>query len=203
VKEVNRVGAIRRPDSVKLICGMISADTDLFAQAEAIIAAQFGAVDLRSDVFPFDFTPYYNDEMGAPLFRQFLAFEQLIDPTTLPDIKRWTNEIECAVPFATVREGQLHRRINLDPGYVTAAKLVLATTKDHAHRLYLRDGIFAEITLTFRGKSFQPMEWTYPDYRTAEYIAFFNAVRKTYATHPRICANPRESDERKFALFAE
>lgn len=154
---------------------MIAADTRLFAEAETALTERFGVVDLRSDVLPFDFTTYYHKEMGAPLFRQFVAFKQKIDPSLLPDVKRWTNELEER--FADVRDNQIHRRINLDPGYVTAAKLVLATTKDHAHRLYLRDGIFAEVTLTFRDKSFQPMDWTYPDYRTAEYIAFFNAVR--------------------------
>ena len=183
--QVNNVGAIRLPSPVKLICGMIAADTGLFAEAETALTERFGVVDLRSDVLPFDFTTYYHKEMGSPLFRQFIAFERLIDSATLPDVKRWTNELEVGnglsrVEFADLRDGQIHRRINLDPGYVTAAKLVLATTKDHAHRLYLRDGIFAEVTLTFRGKSFQPMEWTYPDYRTAEYIAFFNAVRADY-----------------------
>lgn len=172
------MGAIRLPSPVKLICGMITADTGLFAQAETALTARFGVVDLRSDVLPFDFTTYYHKEIGSPLHRQFVAFERLIDPAILPDVKRWTNELEER--WAIVRDGQPHRRINLDPGYVTAAKLVLATTKDHAHRLYLRDGIFAEVTLTFRGKSFQSSDWTYPDYRTAEYIAFFNAVRATY-----------------------
>lgn len=173
------MGAIRLPSSVKLICGMIAADPGLFAEAETVLTERFGVVDLRSDVLPFDFTTYYQKEMGAPLYRQFVAFERLIDPAILPDVKRWTNELEERL--AIVRDGQIRRRINLDPGYVTAAKLVLATTKDHAHRLYLRDGIFAEVTLTFRDKSFQPMDWTYPDYRTAGYLTFFNAVRANYA----------------------
>jgi hypothetical protein len=166
---------MRQPEAAKLICGMIAADTGLFAQAETSLVERFGAVDLRSDIFPFNLTPYYNEEMGAPLYRRFVAFEGRIDPAMLPDVKRWTNELEER--FAALRDAQLRRRINLDPGYVTAAKLVLATTKDHAHRLYLRDGIYAEVTLTFRRQSFQPLDWTYPDYRTAEYIAFFNTVR--------------------------
>ncbi|MCS6861756.1 MAG: DUF4416 family protein [Abditibacteriales bacterium] len=172
------MGAIRLPSPVKLICGMIAADPQRFAEAEAALTERFGAVDMRSDVLPFDLTTYYYKEMGAPLFRQFIAFEQFIDPSTLPDVKRWTNTLEER--FAAVRDGQTCRRINLDPGYVNAAKLILATTKDHAHRVYLRDGIFAEVTLTFRSQSFQPMDWTYPDYRTAAYITFFNAVRARY-----------------------
>ncbi len=188
--QVNHMGAIRLPSPVKLICGMIAADTALFAQAESALTAQFGGVDLRSEVFPFDFTSYYYSEMGAPLYRQFIAFERLIDPAILPDVKRWTNGLEERL--AIVRDGQIHRRINLDPGYVTAAKLVLATTKDHARRVYLRDGIYAEVTLTFRGKSFQSSDWTYPDYRTAHYIAFFNAVRATYVEQVK-----RETDSSK------
>ena len=66
--------------------------------------------------------------------------------------------------------------MNLDPGYITPAKLVLASTKDHAHRLYLADGIYAEVTLAFRGKQWQPLEWTYPDYRRADFQEFFTAA---------------------------
>jgi uncharacterized protein DUF4416 len=72
------------------------------------------------------------------------------------------------------------RRINLDPGYIDLAKLVLATTKDQQHRLYLGQGIYAEVTLRFTGGRFVPWDWTYPDYRTAEYLAFFDAVRQRY-----------------------
>ena len=70
------------------------------------------------------------------------------------------------------------RPLNLDPGYITPAKLVLASTKDHAHRIYLRDGIYAEVTLSFRGRKWQPLEWTYPDYRRDDYQRFFTECRE-------------------------
>ncbi|MYE91439.1 DUF4416 family protein, partial [Candidatus Poribacteria bacterium] len=72
------------------------------------------------------------------------------------------------------------RTVKLHPAYKSAAKLVLASTKDHAHRIYLQDGIYAEITLKFYRKTFQPWEWTYPDYRTPAYIDIFNHIRRIY-----------------------
>ena len=73
------------------------------------------------------------------------------------------------------------RQVNIDPGYLDLAKLVLATTKDYAHRIFLRKGVFAEIALSFRGASFSANAWTYPDYASKEYIDIFNQMRKLYA----------------------
>ncbi|HOX29449.1 MAG TPA: DUF4416 family protein, partial [bacterium] len=104
----------------------------------------------------------------------FFSFETLTDPARFADIKTTTNEIEQK----HLQAGS--RRINLDPGFLTLAKVLLATTKDNVHRIYLRDGIFAEVTLFFRKKTFTPFEWTYPDYRTEGYIEYFNNLREIY-----------------------
>ena len=101
---------------------------------------------------------YYEPTMGPGLRKQLWAFERHIDPAALPDIKHHTNDLELALAAESPRPEP--RPINLDPGYLTLAKLVLATTKDQAHRLYLRDGIFAEVTLHFRDWGFQPWPWT-------------------------------------------
>jgi hypothetical protein len=154
---------------------MLSAFAELFGRAEAAMSERFGAVARASEVMPFHFTGYYEPEMGANLLRKFLAFERSVDAADLAEIKLWTNALEdrlaaepgCAVP----------RPINLDPGYVAPSKLVLATTKDHAHRVYLGRGIYAEVTLTFLKGAFEPMPWTYPDYRTEAYRRFFEQVR--------------------------
>ena len=110
--------------------------------------------------------------MGSPLKRQFISFEKPISPEKITDIKLFTNSIEEKLCV------HKKRRINIDPGYMSDSKLVLATTKEHFHRIYLNKGIYAEVTLYWRKGSFQPFEWTYPDYRTREYIDILNAIRK-------------------------
>lgn len=137
---------------------------------------EHGPIALVSDAFDFTETNYYAATMGVGLKKQFFAFERLIDPAALADIKGQTNEWEAA--YAALGKHAEPRPLNLDPGYITAAKLVLASTKDHAHRIYLHDGIYAEVTLVFRHRQWQPLEWTYPDYRRDDYHRFFSACRE-------------------------
>jgi hypothetical protein len=135
----------------------------------------FGTLALASDSFDFAETNYYRPTMGADLKKQFLAFDRLIDPASLASIKQQTNVWEAE--YAALQHHSEPRPLNLDPGYITPAKLVLASTKDHAHRIYLADGIYAEITLSYKHRNWQPMEWTYPDYRRADYQQFFTQCR--------------------------
>ena len=113
--------------------------------------------------------------MGKGLTRRFISFSKLIPIQDLYRIKLYTNRLEEKFSVAK------HRQINIDPGYLDLAKLVLASTKDYAHRIFLRKGIFAEITLTYRQDSFSRNDWTYPDYCSKEYIEIFNQIRKLYA----------------------
>ena len=162
-------------ERVRLICGLLSAWPELFARAEGELCRRFGAVLRASEVMAFDFTDYYRAQMGGGLKRKFLAFARPVEPSALAEIKLWTNELEKCLAGG---EYPAPRPINLDPGYVTPAKLVLATTKDNAHRVYLGQGIYAEVTLSYRkGKGWQAHAWTYPDYRTGAYQEFFEAVR--------------------------
>ncbi|MBI4713100.1 MAG: DUF4416 family protein [Planctomycetes bacterium] len=184
---------IHHPPQVKLIVGIISKYADLFEPVEEKLFAGFGVIDLKSDIMSFEFTDYYTAEMGAPLKRQFLAFQKLIDPAEIASIKIRTNQIEndFASKFLDSRlrgndkEQKVSRPVNLDPGYVDNSKLVLASTKDYAHRIYLQDGIYAEVTLQYSAskRSFQPCQWTYPDYQTQAYLDFFNRVREMYRKH--------------------
>ncbi|MCX7919947.1 MAG: DUF4416 family protein [bacterium] len=168
------MGIIKIPIPVKLICGMISGRLELFEQAREKLQERYGAIDYLSPLMPFScYTDYYEQEMGKDLQRQFISFEKLIDPSDIIGIKLATNQIELAF-------GAPNRLINLDPGYVSNAKLVLATTKDYQHRIYLGQGIYAEVTLRFRQGKFEPYEWTYPDYRTPEYLNIFNRIRAIY-----------------------
>jgi hypothetical protein len=163
---------------VSLIVGMLSASAELFDRAEAMLAERFGKLSCASPVMTFDFTGYYEPEMGADLLRKFVAFERPVNPADLVEIKLWTNGVEASFSEAAASQRlSVRRPINLDPGYVAPSKLVLATTKDHAHRVYLGRGIYAEVTLTFLKGAFEPMPWTYPDYRTEAYRRFFEQVR--------------------------
>lgn len=165
------MGAIRPPQPVKLLLPMLAPEEGLFAAVEPDLVALWGAIDYRSATLPFAHTDYYAREFGPRLWRRFIAFERLIDPGDLAAIKRAANEIE-----ARWSEGG-RRRVNLDPGYLTQAKLVLATTKNQAHRIYLGQGIYAEVTLIYREGAWRPLPWTYPDYASAAYHAVFSEIR--------------------------
>jgi hypothetical protein len=154
---------------------MLSARAELFDRAATMLSERFGPVARASEVLPFHFTAYYEPEMGANLLRKFISFERLVDAADLAEIKLWTNALEDQI--AAGQEFGVRRPINLDPGCVTPAKLVLATTKDNAHRIYLSRGVYAEVTLSYMKGGFQPMPWTYPDYRTEPYRRFFEQVR--------------------------
>lgn len=174
------MGSARQPEPVKLIVGLLAADRELLNQAAERLSQAFGSVEARSEPVPFSHTDYYAEELGQHPWRQFLTFARLVDPGELASIKTRTNEMERE----WTQEGR--RLVNLDPGYISLTKLVLASTKNYWHRIYLGQGIYAEATLPFRNGAFQPQEWTYPDYRTPEHLAFFTAVRECYRQQLRM-----------------
>ncbi len=159
---------------VKLVIGFIYLDEAFFVKAKEKLIKIFGRVDFESPVLDFNYTDYYEAETGKPLKRKFISFAKLIPIADLYRIKLYTNRLEKRFLSAA------GRRVNIDPGYIDLAKLVLATTKDYAHRIYLGKGIFAEVTLSFKGSTFTPNEWTYPDYRTQAYLEAFNQIRKLF-----------------------
>jgi len=171
------MGKTRKPLPVKLIIGMISQNIDLFGEVTQILVEKFGPVDLKSNVFNFDKTDYYEEEMGINLKRQFLSFQRLIEPKEIVGIKFFTNGLEEKFSLSSDKPSRL---INLDPGYIDCTKLVLASTKDSPNRIYLQEGIYGEITLYFSQGTFKFRFWTFPDYRTREYIEVFNEIRKLY-----------------------
>ena len=175
------MGKANVPRPVKLIVSAFAPAEALLQQARQRLAAAYGAVDVESELLPFAHTSYYDAEFGDPpdlggraLVRRIWSFELLIDPGALAAIKLSTNDLEQGWAL----DGR--RRVNLDPGYVSLAKLVLATTKNHGHRIYLRDGIYAEVTLRYQDGAFSPWPWTYPDYATAAYCALFGQIRRRY-----------------------
>ena len=168
------MGAPEVPKPAKLMMSLISAEDGLMMNAVRDLKSIYGEVDLLTDLLPFDFTMYYDEEMGSPLFRRFIAFNELVPQEALADIKVQTNGIEQRYS----RDGC--RRVNIDPGVLSTGNLVLATTKGCAHRPYLRNGIYADLTLIFLNRSFRPLEWTYPDYRQGEVIELMNGLRRRY-----------------------
>ncbi|MBU0547839.1 MAG: DUF4416 family protein [Candidatus Omnitrophica bacterium] len=173
----NHLGKVRKDNRrVKLIIGFIYKDEAIFIKSRDRLKRKLGRIDFQSDALDFNYTAYYAKEIGVGLKRRFISFGKLIPIQDLYRIKLYTNRLEAKF----LNSGE--RQVNIDPGYVDLAKLVLASTKDYAHRIYLRKGIFAEITLSYRGNSFVSNDWTYPDYRSQGYIDIFNKVRKLYAS---------------------
>jgi len=163
-----------QPDPVMVFVGILAAGEGLFDTAIELLRPALGEPGLASEVLDFTYTDYYAAEMGPGLKRKFVAFDRLEDPARLASIKTLTNDLECKLAAGASRP------VNLDPGYITAAKLVLATAKNNAHRIYLGEGIYAEITLSWRKRSWRANTWTYPDYRSEAYQRFFTALRARY-----------------------
>jgi hypothetical protein len=171
------MGAINDFNPVKLFVGALVSNRSLISEVEQRLGPLFGAIDHRSEIVPFDFTDYYQKEMGVSIDRIFFAFESLIDADRLPEIKRQTNALEAE--FAA-RSSGVARPVNLDPGYLENAKVVLASTKNFYHRIYLGQGIFGEVTMRFTNNTYQFFPWTYPDYQSEDYIEFFLRTRQIY-----------------------
>ena len=167
----------KRPSPVKLIIGTIFSSEGILLEAKGILQKRFGPFDFASAIMPFDCTQYYASQMGPNLLRQFFSFQRLVNPTKLAAIKLYTNRLERRL---SRQDGKFRRKINLDPGYLSCSKVVLATCKNYAHRIYLDKGIYAEVTLHFQAGTFTPWPWTYPDYKTEGYIQSFNAMRRIY-----------------------
>ena len=159
---------------VKLVFSVFAPAAGILNDTINGLSALYGQPDFVSEQIPFDYTDYYSPEMGEKLVRRFLSMEKLIRPETLPDIKLATNEIE----EESAVDG--HRQVNIDPGYLSQAHLILATGKGYSHRPYLRDGIYADLTLIYQGKKFCSLPWTYPDYADEKQLAMLSAIRSRY-----------------------
>lgn len=165
---------INKPKPVKLIAAVLYSPEIIPDSINQILIQHFGVIDEIISPFAFTFTDYYTQEMGSDLQKYFLSFETLIEPDRLPAIKLMTQEIE----IKQLKQG--NRQVNIDPGYIYAPKLVLATTKDYSHRIYLKNGIFGDVHLQFQQGQFVPNPWTYPDYKEPLVIDFLTRVRNRY-----------------------
>lgn len=166
---------LNEPNPVKLIVGILAADAGCLQAARESIAEAFGPADMVSDIWPFTQTDYYKDETGENILRMFVAIEKLIDPGELAEIKHTTNRIEQ--DLAEKLDTALARPVNLDPGIIEPSKLVLASTKNFSHRIYIGNRMFAEVTLIFSKGQWQSFPFTFPDYKEPRYHGFLNKVR--------------------------
>jgi hypothetical protein len=163
------------PKPVKLIIGILAANETALAAAVKAISESFGVIDLTSDVWPFTQTNYYKDELGPNALRQFVSIEKLIDPGKLAQIKHDTNSIEQQL--ADSLKLSLPRPVNLDPGFIEPSKLILASTKNFSHRIYIGNKMYAEVTLMYEKGNWRHFEFTFPDYRQSCYQDFLTKVR--------------------------
>jgi hypothetical protein len=162
------------PQPAKLVISLLMGDTALARPVMLSLEARFGQIDLLSPWFPFDYTRYYEKEMGTGLKRRMVVFKALVDQKELVAIKCFTNALEAEY----LQTGA--RRINIDPGYLLQERFVLATGKNFSHRIYLDKGIYADLTLVHKHGGYQAQPWTYPDYASAEMRAFLTQVRQKY-----------------------
>jgi hypothetical protein len=162
------------PDPVKLVIGAVMSEKALLEQVAPELERRFGPLDIVSAWMPFDQTDYYAAEMGPVLWRRMMAFKQLIDPGRLAVVKIATNALEGRWTEAG------RRRVNLDPGILSRERFVLATGKNFSHRIYLSEGIWADLTLVFHHGGFDPLPWTYPDYAAPQMRALLAMIRDKY-----------------------
>ncbi len=166
------MGKPRAPEKAILFAGLLYHSEEALQKATEQLRAAIGPEEFITEPLLWEHTEYYRDELGWPIYRRFVLFDRLIEPQEIVDIKLLTNEIEDRLSI----EGR--RSINIDPGYITLSKLVLATTKNYTHRIYLGRGIYAEVTLYYIKGRFLEHQFTYPDYRSSEYKEIFERMRQ-------------------------
>lgn len=164
----------RHQEEALLFVGALYSSSEIFDQNLPELESHFGPVLFQSAVMSWDHSQYYSDELGMPISRRFIFFDRLIDASRLPEIKLTTDDIE----YRNLKHGR--RQINLDPGYLTEAKVILASTKNYSHRIYLGRGIYAEQEYIFSKGSYQPLSHTYTDYKKSEYLKVFFQARQLF-----------------------
>ncbi len=176
IEKRRMMAEVKLPEPVRFITGILAADQQALELAREWILGVWGEADIESAVLPFEYSGYYRDEMGAGILRQFLGFTESFNREKLVERKLEANKLEQELSV-TLNNG-LPRPVNIDPGYLAPEKLVLASCKNFAHRIYIADGVFAEVTLLYKGGKFVSLPWTFPDYASGDYFPFLYAVRR-------------------------
>jgi hypothetical protein len=172
------MGQINNVHLSKFFCGLLFPSTYNIDEIYKLLESNFkDVIDIKSDITDFDFTTYYNSEMGDNLKRQWISFKTPLNPDRLADIKVMTNDIESFL----AKDNK--RIVNIDPGYITPANIILASTKDFSHRIYLSKGIYAEVTTIYKKDGFIKLPWTYPDYLCLTATTFMMKARQCLQKH--------------------
>ncbi len=166
---------LKKPEPAKLIIGILASDAEALASAKDAVIAKFGRADFVSNPWPFTMTKYYEAETGNAILKQFVSIEKLICPSKLAAIKHKTNKLEKEL--AKTLKTSLSRPVNLDPGIIEPSKLILATTKNFSHRIYIGKKMYAEVTLTFEKGRWKDYAYTFADYKQKCYHDFFSKIR--------------------------
>ena len=183
------MGEIKRFKPDKLVIPILISRERMRAPLLEELRSRFGPIDYTSDDLPFTYTGYYDEEMGTPITRFFISFRRLVNPGILAQIKGETNRLESRYAEAD------RRKVNLDPGLLNLSRFVLASSKDGSHRIPLSDGVFAEVTLVYEKGSYRPLEWTYPDYRSREYLQILGDIRRLYKADTRSAGHEADSSQ--------
>ncbi len=186
----------RTPPPAVYFIGVLAADAAMLPRVQQMLEKEWGQICLQSPVYDFSHTAYYAHESGNRIVRTFYGFCQRYDRTELAARKVRTNrmEEELAAALTPDVEAGVTRPVNLDPGYLVPEKIVLASAKNFAHRIYIGEGIFAEVTLLYRNKRFETLPWTFPDFASGKYDGFFKTLRNDLMKNPD-ATNETESDE--------
>jgi hypothetical protein len=171
---IKRMSELIEPRPVKLFVGLIYSEDAPVGECIKRLETVFGEIDFISKQIPFNFTHYYQEEMGNNLSRKIISFKILIRRDGLVNTKIFTNQVEKMFSV----EGK--RKINIDPGYIAPEHLILSTGKGYYHRPYLGRGVYADLTLVYKNKEFHSLKWTYPDYRTEEIRQLLKSIREKY-----------------------
>ena len=163
----------------KLIVGILTTLYDRIDEIIKTLSDEIGEIDFVSDLMDFNYTDYYNSEMGDNIKRLFVSFRKHADPSSLAKIKIHTNYLERLFITRDHENNEL-RKVNFDPGMLCSSRLILASTKDNVHRIPLSDGIYGEVTLIYRRGKFEHLPWTYADYKSDEYSIVLSRIRDIY-----------------------
>ncbi len=168
------MGILHPHPPVKLICGLLCHPDQPVQAVHLAIEKRWGPIAAQTEWFDFSHTPYYRKEMGDGLKKQYLSIDPLVPIDRMPEIKLESNETEKRF----TRDG--NRRANIDPGYLADAKILMITTKNLAHRVYVGRNLFVDLQLIYKKDSYYPMPWAFADMREPKVIQFFNTVRERY-----------------------
>ena len=158
----------------KLIIGAIYADQQWLMKAKSAMQRQSWEIQYQSKEFPFEQTDYYSTEMGEGLKRCFLSIKGLQSLELSSEWKSETKKIEQKL------SNRGKRRINLDPGYLDLSRVVLLSGKEGSHKIYLRNGVWADLVLLKDKGGYRNFPWTFPDIRTGRYDGFFLQLRAEF-----------------------